>query len=145
MICVTENIDVIWKNIDKVRVINHLIFIIQRSNMKRPLSLSVEVLKRFGSKMNENESDRDYKIRFLDDMLKFLYRSASKSDSTIRRSPDSRLVIHAMCISDTNPNKVGNNFNGQCLLANIKIFFCQKSNKSSNFYMFYCAVKGKFY
>ncbi|XP_023310428.1 uncharacterized protein LOC108904191 [Anoplophora glabripennis] len=105
MLCMIENADVLWKNIEKDKVMRRLMIIIQKSNMKRPLSLSVEVLKRFGLKMNESDTNQNYKIQFLDDALKSLYQSAVKSDLRIRRSPESRLVIHAMCSSDTNPNK----------------------------------------
>lgn len=106
MLCVMENADVLWESMDKEKLMNCLMGVIQRGNMKRPLSLSVEVLKRLASKMNETESDRSYKIRLLDGVLESLCRNAADSQSRIRRSPGSRLVIHAVCTSDPDPSKV---------------------------------------
>ncbi|KAJ8933769.1 hypothetical protein NQ314_013803 [Rhamnusium bicolor] len=105
MFNIVQNKDILWIDMDKKHVMKHLIGIIQKSNMKRPVSLSIEVLKHFGDKMDENESGRILKIQFLDDILKSLYKIPTKLDLKIRRNPESRLVIHAVCASEKNPNK----------------------------------------
>ncbi|KAJ8921131.1 hypothetical protein NQ315_013601 [Exocentrus adspersus] len=103
--CIIDNTNILYTAIQKDKVIKHLIFIIQRSNMKKPLTLSVLALKNLALKMNGSDSEQNYKIQFVEDTLNSLSSGAPKSDLKIRRSPESRLVIHSMCCADSHPNK----------------------------------------
>ncbi|KAJ3640003.1 hypothetical protein Zmor_003328 [Zophobas morio] len=91
-----------WSELNKERLLDHLCKIIQRSNMKRPVSLAANFVNFFGSSM-ESDEDKTLKIKLLDRTLRSLYHN--KQSGKIRRNPETRLVIHALCLSDKNLNK----------------------------------------
>ena len=71
--------------------------------MKRPVSLAANFVNFFGSSM-ESDEDKTLKIKLLDRTLRSLYHN--KQSGKIRRNPETRLVNHALCLSDKNLNKV---------------------------------------
>ncbi|XP_044256352.1 uncharacterized protein LOC123006156 isoform X2 [Tribolium madens] len=91
-----------WPKFNKESIFSNLSKIIIDSNMKKPVSLSVGAIRTLGSTM-ENSADREIKIKLLDRTLKSLYHN--KQTGKIRRNPETRLVIHALCLSDKNLTK----------------------------------------
>lgn len=49
---------------------------------------------------------KDLKIQLLSDTLNKLKLAVSVQNVTIRRNPETRLIIHALCTSDFTPQKV---------------------------------------
>ncbi|XP_074039821.1 uncharacterized protein isoform X2 [Leptinotarsa decemlineata] len=105
MFCIMDDLHSIWQNIDKIATITTLKKIINRSNMKKPVSLSVEVLRQFGCKMDESEDDKVLKIKLLNDVLQTIYDTSLRPDMKMRRNPESRLVVHALCASQKCPGR----------------------------------------
>ncbi|XP_050499492.1 uncharacterized protein LOC126880016 [Diabrotica virgifera virgifera] len=105
MFFITPNLNEIWPLIDKPFTISTVIKIIQKSNMKKPVSVSADMLRQIGYKMEENENDKLLKVDLLEKTLKAINEVPDTNVLKIRRSPESRLVIHAMCISQKDPNK----------------------------------------
>ncbi|KAG5883749.1 hypothetical protein JTB14_023171 [Gonioctena quinquepunctata] len=101
LFCITQDLNYIWPVMNKIKAILTLKKIINKSNMKKPVSLSVEILRKFGSKMGEDESDKVLRIQLLNDTLETIGNAEVRRDFKMRRNPESRLVVHAMCMSQS--------------------------------------------
>lgn len=71
--------------------------------MKRPVTVAADAIYKLGLYM-ENSDNREPKFKLLDKTLQLLYEN--KQSGKIRRNPETRLVIHALCRSDKNQTKV---------------------------------------
>lgn len=114
--------DNIWLFLDKPKVMDLLIKIIETSNMRRPTTLSADVLKHVAKLIDEEyqknhtnvafevvkkrNDESSYKVRLLYNTLEKLSAVGSVQNLTIRRNPESRLIIHALCQSHGHPQKV---------------------------------------
>lgn len=78
--------------------------------MKKPVSLSVTVLQQFGC-LVESEEDKEIKIFLLFNTLQSLYNVPAKQNIKIRRNPETRLVLHALCFEEKTAEKVFKIFN----------------------------------
>lgn len=96
--CITENFDHLWQKLDRIDVIPTLLKIIERSNMKKPVTLSADALRCLSLKMDEH-GDSNFKVLLLDSTLESI-NSQPSLDLKIRRNPESRLVIHSLCCSE---------------------------------------------
>lgn len=54
----------------------------------------------------DNLDLKDLKIQILSDTIVKLKDAVSVQNVTIRRNPETRLIIHALCTSDFTPQKV---------------------------------------
>lgn len=74
--------------------------------MKRPITLSADLLRKVSSKMNHDEKDKILKIKILQNTLGKIFNNKRNANYKIRRNPESRLVLHALCLYDTHPECV---------------------------------------
>ncbi|CAG9829655.1 unnamed protein product [Diabrotica balteata] len=105
MFFIIPNLNEVWPLIDKPFTVTTVIKIIQKSNMKKPVSVSADMLRQIGYQMEENENDKLLKVDLLEKTLNAINEVVDTNVLKIRRSPESRLVIHAMCISQKDSNK----------------------------------------
>lgn len=78
--------------------------VIEGSNMRKPVTYAAEVI---GSILHRQ--DYDVKCGFLDEVLKNLLDESL--NLMIRKNPETRLLIHAVCGSDTDSQKVQYSYN----------------------------------
>nr|CAH7712272.1 unnamed protein product [Callosobruchus chinensis] len=116
----TQNLNMLWPTLNKSFITYTLIEIIGTSNMKKPVTISADALKHVFVKMEECGNDRTDKILLADNVLRCLSRDPKRADLKIRRYPECRLVLHALCLADRNPNKPYLNWIIQVLIQIIK-------------------------
>lgn len=68
--------------------------------------LNEALLKKLSQKMEMQEEDRLLKIKIVEQTLDKLFRMKEYKDYKIRRNPESRLVLHALCSYENCPEKV---------------------------------------
>ncbi|XP_049824765.1 uncharacterized protein LOC109604188 isoform X3 [Aethina tumida] len=85
---------------EKQNIFDILTKIIQMSNMKRPVSLSVGVMALYGG-----PEDQNLRIKLLGDALNLVCQSPELLNVKIRRNPQCRLVIHALSAHEQNSEK----------------------------------------
>lgn len=98
--------DQLWPNLDKEVIIKSVIEIIEMSNMKRPVSLSTELLKKLSKKMEEQDGDRLIKLKIMNDTFRKLFTTQANKEYKIRRNPETRLVLHALYLHEASAEKV---------------------------------------
>lgn len=79
------------------------------SNMKRPVTLSAELLKLISKKMNEDEEGKLLKIKTIESTLAKIFLNYEYNEYKIRRNPEFRLVLHALCVYENSFHKVSIN------------------------------------
>ncbi|CAH1968687.1 unnamed protein product [Acanthoscelides obtectus] len=99
-----QKLDSLWPNLNRNFVIDALMKIIGISNMKKPVTISAIALKHLFVKMEE--CDIMYKMLLSDEVLRCISDVPTRSDLKIRRYPEYRLVLHALCMSDNNPSRL---------------------------------------
>lgn len=84
--------------------------------MKRPVTLTAELLKKLSKKMEIEEEDKVIKMKILEETLDKIFSSQENKDYKIRRNPETRLVLHALCLHEKSServrkhNKINKNF-----------------------------------
>lgn len=68
--------------------------------------LNEALLKKLSQKMEMEVEDRLLKIKIVEQTLDKLFRMKKYKDYKIRRNPESRLVLHALCSHEKCPEKV---------------------------------------
>ncbi|VEN58543.1 unnamed protein product [Callosobruchus maculatus] len=116
----TQNLDMLWSSLNKSFITYTFIEIIGTSNMKKPVTVSADALKQVFVKMEECSNDRTDKILLTDHVLRSISRDPTRTDLKIRRYPEYRLVLHALCLADRNSNKPYLNWIIQVLIHIIK-------------------------
>ncbi|CAG9854305.1 unnamed protein product [Phyllotreta striolata] len=104
---ITRVLFMISQNIQELSPISIIVIlqmIIERSNMKKPVSLSAELMRQLLEKLEEEESGKLFKSRLLNQTLDAI-DNVQSNNIKIRRNPESRLVIHAICVSQKDPKK----------------------------------------
>lgn len=74
--------------------------------MKRPIALSTSLLKKISNKMDFQEEDKVIKINIVKITLKRIFNTQQNKDYKIRRNPETRLVLHALCLHEKRPESV---------------------------------------
>ncbi|KAL1502812.1 hypothetical protein ABEB36_007904 [Hypothenemus hampei] len=84
-------------------VIHILVNVIQNSSMRRPTTISATLLKHIFC-VNESSLHK-LKICLMNITLEKLNFCHERQSLTLRKNPESRLIIHALCSSDFTPQK----------------------------------------
>ncbi|CAH0548640.1 unnamed protein product [Brassicogethes aeneus] len=87
----------------KEKIMELIVKIIQISNMKKPVTMSVEVLKFLGCM--ENNFDKNLNIKLLARTMEQIIFSPERLNVKIRRNPETRLVMHALITSEKHSDK----------------------------------------
>lgn len=74
--------------------------------MRKPIMLNEALLKKLSLKMEIQEEDRLLKIKIIKETLGKLFVMKEYKDYKIRRNPESRLVLHALCSQEKCSEKV---------------------------------------
>ncbi|KAF7285894.1 hypothetical protein GWI33_009368 [Rhynchophorus ferrugineus] len=95
--------------VDLKSVITFLSSIIESSNMRKPTTTSAQVLILASEKKyddyTKNTDLENFKMLLLSEVLSKLLEVPSAQQLTIRRNPESRLIVHALCVSDKSAHK----------------------------------------
>ncbi|XP_030747456.1 uncharacterized protein LOC115875975 isoform X2 [Sitophilus oryzae] len=91
--------------LDTSKAVKFLSKIIEKSNMRRPTTISAQILIKALDKHQGDHTFNEFKFLFLNDIMLKLFYASSVQQLTIRRNPESRLIIHALCVSDKNLSK----------------------------------------
>ncbi|XP_066261429.1 uncharacterized protein [Euwallacea similis] len=102
-----------WSMENYSYVVDAVVKVIECSSMKRPTMISAELLRHFAVMIEENtNSSSEIMLQILNFKTMLLFSTLSKLDQitplqslTIRRNPETRLIIHALCLSDSSPEK----------------------------------------
>lgn len=74
--------------------------------MKRPVTLSAELLKKLSKNMETREEDRLIKMVIIKETLEKMFKKQENKDYRIRRNPETRLVLHALCLHENHLESV---------------------------------------
>ncbi|XP_066149015.1 uncharacterized protein [Euwallacea fornicatus] len=119
-----------WSMENYFYVMDSVVKVIECSSMKRPTMISSELLKHFAVMIGEDANSLsvqmiNFKTTLLFSTLSKLNQTTPLQSLTIRRNPETRLVIHALCSSDASPEKT-------ILTTTLKHLFGILSDKSKS-------------
>uniref|UniRef100_A0AAR5Q4N3 DUF2428 domain-containing protein n=1 Tax=Dendroctonus ponderosae TaxID=77166 RepID=A0AAR5Q4N3_DENPD len=112
----------IWVVVDYAKLVEALAGVIENSSLRRSTTVSASLLKHaflMGDRRSQmkflsdplagrdqQEQWESFKTVFLHKTLLKLERASPVQNLTIRRNPESRLILHAICLSDSSRQKV---------------------------------------